>query len=325
MAIDSASEFKRSIRLPHPIWLLLAGVLAMALLGGLALYFHPTARIIRDVQRMEGSIKTEPGSPDWLRALVDDKWLTAFERIREINLNGTTVSDDWLALLAGRDDLELLDLGETAITDNGVAHLRDLPNLWSLNLCGSDVGDNALANLKNLPRLRYLPMGFTHVTDASLVHLREMPQLDYIGFRNDNVTDAGLVHLEGLQNLTGLYLGGTRITDAGLQRVHKLKKLRRLYLDTVPSYGFGTSEGVEPVSFDSDQSLSFASHLIRLGPKPSNLTQVSEFGIARLLKALPDLDLRCTYWADTASIFPAIEIAPDSGKPHEAGSSLANP
>jgi Leucine-rich repeat (LRR) protein len=146
------------------------------------------------------------------------RWLPRdyFDEVREVDLNGTQVTDAGLAHLQGLTALQELYLRGTQVTDAGLAHLRGLTGLLSLNLNDTQVTDAGLAHLQGLSGLGTLSLSGTQVTDAGLAHLQGLTGLQELSLRLTQVTDAGLEHLQGLTGLEILILNGTQVTDAGL-------------------------------------------------------------------------------------------------------------
>jgi predicted amidohydrolase/CubicO group peptidase (beta-lactamase class C family) len=152
------------------------------------------------------------------------------DRVVEVDLARTAVTDGDLAAIARLADITDLNLEETTVGDAGIAHLAGLVKLEWLNLYRTRAGDEALRALKGLRSLRELPIGETRITDAGLAHAGEMAGLAYLGIRGNKVTDAGLAQLKGLTGLTGLHLGQTEVTAAGLESLAGLGQLRKLWL-----------------------------------------------------------------------------------------------
>ena len=74
--------------------------------------------------------------------------------LRQLNLEGTPISDVALKQIGQFPLLEELDLSNTSISDAGVAQL--------------------VAQLKSLPKLNVLWLTNTRITDASLKHLSNL-------------------------------------------------------------------------------------------------------------------------------------------------------
>jgi Leucine-rich repeat (LRR) protein len=122
----------------------------------------------------------------------------------------------------------------------------------SYHLTRDKITDEHLILLSQLKSLVHLNLRGKEVTDAQLAYLEGLTTLTRLHLEKTKITDKGLEHLKGLTNLEYLNLYGTDITDKGLEHLAGLKKLKKLYLWQ---------------------------------------TKVSDAGVAKLQKALPDLDI----------------------------------
>jgi hypothetical protein len=168
------------------------------------------------------------GKPMYPRWLVDCLGVDYFGNVSYVHFDhNPQAGDAKLADLRGLNRLEQLYLCDTNITDPGLAHVSGLTRLQFLNLRRTKLGDLGLGHLKRLTRLRSLLLGGTSVTDAGLVHVKGLTSLEVLDLDLTHITDAGLVHLKGLTNLSELNLNGTQVTDAGVQELKRaLPKLK---------------------------------------------------------------------------------------------------
>src|ERR1051326_579074 len=90
--------------------------------------------------------------------------------------------------------------------------------------------EECLLPLKDLKGLVQLNLRGQEVTDAQLVHLRGLTSLERLHLEKTKITDKGLENLKGLTNLEYLNVYGTDITDAGLVNFEGMKKLKNLYV-----------------------------------------------------------------------------------------------
>src|SRR4029453_9437367 len=81
------------------------------------------------------------------------------ERVVEVKLDRTQVTDEDLKLVAVLSEVTDLSLEQTQVGDTGMSHLKALAKLEWLNLFGTQVGDNGLKHLKELNSLKHLPIG----------------------------------------------------------------------------------------------------------------------------------------------------------------------
>lgn len=138
--------------------------------------------------------------------------LRSLPNVVEIDLGGTNVRDDHLALLAGMGTLRKLRLAVA----------------W-------DITDEGLANLKGLTALTALSLGWDRqVSDAGVAHLAGLTSMVDLDLEATGITDAGMSYLRGMEKLERLTLGGSvggcKVTGAGLKNVSKMKHLRWLNL-----------------------------------------------------------------------------------------------
>src|SRR6266852_4159880 len=144
-----------SIRLPHWGWFLLATVVVVVASLGLSLWlpYHREQHIVEKISSWGGRAYTVAGGPIWLRRILGDNCMKVFDRVDNVILQ------------------------ETGVTDADVAHLAVLTSLVQLDLNGTQVGDAGLAYLKRLTNLGYLHLNRTRISDAGLVHLSGLPNL----------------------------------------------------------------------------------------------------------------------------------------------------
>jgi len=108
--------------------------------------------------------------PAWKHRPAEDvelALLVPLPRLRELHLDGASITDDGLRELARHAHLEKLHLSGTKITDEGLRHLVALPRLRELNISGTKITDAAFEHLNQMPQLRMLYLGGTAVTDAA--------------------------------------------------------------------------------------------------------------------------------------------------------------
>jgi mono/diheme cytochrome c family protein len=84
------------------------------------------------------------------------KFAPVADRMSEVNLGRSKVTDAGLASLAGMKNLKKLHLPNTAVTDAGIDSLLVLANLEYLNLFNTKITDAGLAKLEKLPNLKRL-------------------------------------------------------------------------------------------------------------------------------------------------------------------------
>lgn len=157
--------------------------------------------------------------------------LSAFPKLRRLELNGSSITDTGLASMktVGLTTLNL-DYCEM-FTDAGLAGIKTYVNLVDLSLSCTNVTDLGLPHLADLVKLQHLCLHKTQITNIGLAALNRLVCLETldVGFC-PNFNDEGLRHLKPFENLKKLVARRTAITDQGLEHLKQLRKLRFLYL-----------------------------------------------------------------------------------------------
>jgi len=144
------------------------------------------------------------------------------DRVVNVDMKGTELSDETAVHLAALTDVRTLNLSETNITDKGVKHIARMKNLRSLFLYGVNITDAGLVHLAGLARLEKLCLDETRVSDEGTTHLKGLVDLESLHLRSRlPISDTSLPILESLKNLTELKIAGTKVTPAGLERLKK--------------------------------------------------------------------------------------------------------
>jgi Leucine Rich repeat len=141
------------------------------------------------------------------------------ERIRNLSLGRTRITDQGLARLAGCKNLDWLDLSLTAATDAGLAKLAAATKLKQLFLEGTKITDASLPLIGGCKSLETLDLANLRITDAGLAAIANLRELKTLYLTGSPITDAGLAHLRGFKKLETLDTRGTQITPAGRQRL----------------------------------------------------------------------------------------------------------
>ena len=111
-----------------------------------------------------------------------------------------------------------LRLNVTQITDEGLNEVIKLPKLRGLSLWDTKITDAGLKEVIKLKHLSYLNLGGTKITDAGLKELAKLKSLNELNIRYTRITDAGLKELAKCKQLEKLHLGHTQITDTDALR-----------------------------------------------------------------------------------------------------------
>ncbi|MCU0781202.1 MAG: hypothetical protein MUF04_08895 [Akkermansiaceae bacterium] len=119
------------------------------------------------------------------RGVFDDAALAKFAPVMPelvtLDLTGTRVTDQGLAVLAAAKKLRVVRLGETAVTDAVMETLCALPALESVNLYATKVTDAGVARLATLGNLRRLYLWQAAVQPETTAALKEkLPNLEVV-------------------------------------------------------------------------------------------------------------------------------------------------
>ncbi|MBM4070443.1 MAG: hypothetical protein FJ271_16035 [Planctomycetes bacterium] len=183
------------------------------------------------------------------------------------------------------------------LTAAGLSNLKDCKNLVGVSLFGSAITDTDLASLSNCRELTGLDLHGTQVGDAGLAHFKDCHKLTHVGLAGTKVGDAGLANLKDCKDLIELNLYQTKVTDAGLANLKDCKKLVVLFLfnTKVSDVGFLHLKGCKELKNLSlahtaigDSTLELCGHFSKLSFLEVVNTKVTEQGVKKLAKALPD-------------------------------------
>jgi hypothetical protein len=163
-------------------------------------------------------------------AAADRSWLTLLDPddLFSLVLDGNSLDQTALQIVARLSGLRDLSLGDTPVGDREIRMLQPLTGLTSLCLAGSRISNLGVLYAKPLMALRSLDLGRTAVDNGGMVHLSAFTALEELVLADTNVGDGGLVHVAKLLSLEELTLTRTRITDVGLGYVARIATLRCL-------------------------------------------------------------------------------------------------
>jgi hypothetical protein len=207
-----------SIRLPRPLWIGVAAVAATVIGVGLRIgtVVHRQQVAIREIERLGGTVSTEPRGPEWLRGQFGEEGLQPFDRVDSVDLENTSANDAALDYVGSLTEVRDLALFDTYVTDAGLARLKGLTRLEYLSLCNTQISDAGLAHLGSLSSICWLHLSSTQVTDAGLVHLKGLTGLNALSLDHTDISDARVRSLKGLRRLQLLRVQDTRLTEAGI-------------------------------------------------------------------------------------------------------------
>jgi Leucine-rich repeat (LRR) protein len=148
---NNTSRSNRPIIQSSRLWYVLGvGGVLLVILGGLVAWlpWHRQVQAIAEIERLGGFIETERAGPDWLRNFVDDEGMVGFDRVVNVGLSGTQITEFGLVQLGGLTELQTLRLEGTQVTDAGLEHIKGLTKLQILVLHDTQVTDVGLVDLK---------------------------------------------------------------------------------------------------------------------------------------------------------------------------------
>jgi hypothetical protein len=197
-----------SIRLPRPLWIAVAaGVLLVTGTGlriGVSIYRQQAA--IREIERRGGIIGRHEAGPGWLRRVVGDDLMSAFDEIDEISFHANS---------------------ETVKRRVSRLHITSMTTVVR---DGPSIDDSTLACIGGIPSVKQLSLRLCDVGDAGMQVVGRLQKLEELDLNGTDVSDNGLTRLTTLKNLKCIILFGTNVTDAGsaaLQRALPGLKIER--------------------------------------------------------------------------------------------------
>ncbi|MGC3966041.1 MAG: hypothetical protein QM775_01315 [Pirellulales bacterium] len=221
----------------------------------------------RKVRRVQGAaVDLTADAAKWGPA--EYRLLGACAGLKKVTLDGKTLNDETLALLAGLNEVEEFSTNQSTLTDDGyrhfaaftklrglslwhpswslesftgsgLAHLKSLPNLRRLTFAGSTTGDAAYAAVGELAQLEEFHTWHTMPTPGAIKHLAKLPTLKVvrIGQRlprwggeplKPTLDGAAVAVLAGVPSLERLELFEAVFTAADLEPLAKLPNLKQL-------------------------------------------------------------------------------------------------
>jgi hypothetical protein len=109
----------------------------------------------------------------------------------------------------------------STMTDNGLKQMVGREYVTSLNLFNTQVTDAGLKELAGLRNITALDLANTKITDAGLKELASLKEINRLDLEGTQVTDTGLYAIVGLTRLVYLNLHRTRVTDAAIKELRK--------------------------------------------------------------------------------------------------------
>jgi hypothetical protein len=146
-----------------------------------------------------------------------------WRRLKSLNVRGTRIADDTLAIVSQLTQLEALDIANTNVSDAGLENLAPLTHLKHLALGRTRVDESTLAMLRLLSTLESLDLSGPR---GAVRNQR--------GRTSGPLPDAVVSAIADLKELRVLKLGHSAIDAAGLRKLAVLGKVEKLGLECCP-------------------------------------------------------------------------------------------
>ncbi|WP_231741102.1 hypothetical protein [Thalassoglobus neptunius] len=169
---------------------------------------------------------------------VDEKTfqlLGSAKKLREITLEGDTITDHCLHSLGNLTDLASIYLESTPlVTASGLKFLPALPQLWELYLKDLNLDDSVTEILEKCGGLKTLVLESCDITDVGVERLSRLEKLDCLSLDGTLVSGEFLAN-SGFENLRHLSLNSCPIERANLvSNLNRLSELDTLGLSYTP-------------------------------------------------------------------------------------------
>jgi internalin A len=136
----------------------------------------------------------KPWPPEWLAKRIG---IDYFDHVVVVYVHSTSrISDDEMVSIGDLASLKELCLDGSSVTDAGLANLKRLNGLRRLELDHTQVTDAGLKYLKRLTKLTDLQLDDTRITDAGLANLKGLTKLVDLDVSGTQVTDFGVSDLQ---------------------------------------------------------------------------------------------------------------------------------
>ena len=153
--------------------------------------------------------------------------------VNDMDLSGSTISDDGLAHLSKSPNLATLSLENTSVSDAGLKALQKArpTKLSELNLHATSIGDEGARALGKIVSLQRLNLNDTNVSCDSAAGLRGLKNLQVLSLDYSAMGNNGVAELSNLPNLRSLSLKGCPITDDCVKDLLRCPNLMVLNLE----------------------------------------------------------------------------------------------
>ncbi|MEZ6045681.1 MAG: hypothetical protein R3C11_08905 [Planctomycetaceae bacterium] len=150
--------------------------------------------------------------------------LKYFKKLKRLNLSGSDISDESLAVLSHLTNLEDLSLSNTKITSRGIVSLKNLPNLRYLHLDGTNINSDAAETLQTLPSLQLINLSNTVFDDTGIKRLTAQQKIRDLILERTRITENVFEDLNRMQ-LSTLAIGYCHISSEGLRNLQPVDSL----------------------------------------------------------------------------------------------------
>lgn len=182
------------------------------------------APVVEDPQKTISDFKNKPSynrnDQDLARIGSLSSGLDAFT---DMDLKGSSVTDDGLKHLAKLTNLESISLGNTKVTSAGLMAMVELPKLISMNLTACTVTLPMMETLSKLEKLEVLSLESGKIGDAELPPLVNLPRLKDLNLNYCPISDNGFKVLGMLKHLEILRVAHSPINGSGMQFMKRKK------------------------------------------------------------------------------------------------------
>lgn len=132
-------------------------------------------------------------------------------------------------------NLTFLNLSGTWLDNEDIAMLGKLPKLQHLFLCSSQIDANTIANIKTLHNLKSIDITDSIGPSKFLEALSTSKEIQYLRLKKCDIKAKDLEALGKMSSLTSLDLKGNKsVSDEGLKSLASLKNLEVLNLENCP-------------------------------------------------------------------------------------------
>ena len=142
---------------------------------------------------------------------VLERYVLPFKKLRTLDLAGSPIDDDAMALFPRFTDLTLLHLGWNQTWQGpGLENLKQIPSLRQLYLDSSAVNDRSLGHLAGTTQIRGLSLRKTGLGDDSVETIVTLTGLEWLNLTETNFTTAGVERLKALMPQVDIHFDGGR-------------------------------------------------------------------------------------------------------------------